>query len=84
MRIYSHELSNTAKQNGDSKMSKVMNAIIDGAAKEFQAMVHSVKEVRFIVEFNNKFYIENMGRFIQISKNKFTKIDMIESSLALQ
>lgn len=37
MRIYSHELSNTAKQNGESKMSKFTTEQIKAAVKELYA-----------------------------------------------
>jgi len=61
-------------------MSKVMNALMEGKAKEFKATVKGV--VRFIVELDGKFYTNNAGRFIPVAKSKITPF--IESSITLQ
>jgi len=61
-------------------MSKVLNAVMDGKAAEFKAIVNGA--VRFVVELDGKFYTNNMGRFIPLAKSKITPF--IESSGALQ
>ena len=52
-------------------MSKILLAIVDGKAKEFQAVVNGV--VRWVVKFDGKFYTNNRGRFIPVAKSKITQ-----------
>lgn len=60
-------------------MSKVLLAIVDGKAKEFKALVDN--SIRFVVEFDGRFYTNNSGRFIPLAKSRIKML--VASSGAL-